>query len=99
MMTWLKKTFSRLRGWFDLTLAAVGSGLSPGTLASWALQYGPVIMALIRVLEEGKNDEERKAAVADFERAFRILSETKNPALLEDAIRRHCRPDTGCMLP
>lgn len=98
MVNLVKALFGRLGGFLRLTAAATGAGVSLGTLASWAVKYGPLIAAVISFIEERKTDEERRRAATDFERGFRVLVETKNTQALEDAIRDHCGPD-GCMLP
>lgn len=98
MFAWIKNLFSRLGGVLHLAATAMGSGVSLGTLAAWALKYGPLIAAVIEFVEQRKTEEEQHQAATDFERGFRVLTQTKNPKALEDAIRSRCGPD-GCMLP
>lgn len=63
------------------------------------LKYAPLIEAIFQAIEQGKSEAEVARAAAEFERGFRVLTETKDPKQLEDAIRAHCTPEHGCVLP
>lgn len=98
MFAWIGSLAAWVGGAFGLLKGAMGSGVSLGTLASWAFKYGPLIAAVIEFIETQKGDREKREAATEVERGFRVLTETKNPKPLEDAIRARCRTD-GCMLP
>ncbi len=62
------------------------------------LKYGPLIEALIEAMEKGRTVQQAQESATNFERGFRVLTETNNPQLLHDAIMSHCSPEHGCML-
>lgn len=61
-------------------------------------KYGPLVAAVAQYIEQQEGLAAQRAAATDFERGFRVLTETKNPTLLQNAILARCGPD-GCLLP
>lgn len=60
--------------------------------------HGPAIAAFIEFLQTRKREAADDQAATDFERGFRVLTQTKSPKALRDAIGNRCGPD-GCMFP
>lgn len=68
------------------------------TVIAGLVKYGPAVAAFLRAIQAHQTEEKRLAAATDYERGFRVLTETKSPKALQDAILKRCGPD-GCLLP
>lgn len=67
------------------------------TVIAGLWKWGPAIAAFIELLQTRAAAGDDQAAT-DFERGFRVLTQTKSPKALRDAIGSRCGPD-GCMFP
>jgi hypothetical protein len=68
------------------------------TVIAGLWKYGPAIAAFIEFLQVRHQESGDDQVATDFERGFRVLTQTKSPKALRDAIGSRCGPD-GCMFP
>jgi hypothetical protein len=90
--------FSKIASLWGIGVAALKCD-SVTSVLSAALKYGPLVIAIIEAIEKAQTANERQIAATEFERGFRVLTQTKDPRPLQAAIMAHCNRDTGVMLP
>lgn len=91
------KILSDIFAFFKLGLKAMSSD-SVGAGLQAVVKYGPLIASVVELIEQHKTEAKQQFAATEFERGFRVLTQTKNPKPLMAAIYSHCGDD-GCMLP
>lgn len=70
-----------------------------GSVFTAAVKYGPLIVAMIESIEKNKTADQAQISANNFERGFRVLTQTKDPSQLQAAVMSHCNSIDGCMLP